>query len=132
MTDLSTEFHYKNSLIPLFEVGPAGHVQLNPSMIGTVSDFCEAVKMEVGANPTVRCWPYRAGCTTCIAFDVTGDEGDLSLTIIEGDVTEITVRECSVIDAVDAFYLISALLDALGLPAASGGVALFGGRMIAK
>ncbi len=119
-------------MTPLFEVGPSGHVHLNSSMRGTVSDFCEAVKTEVGANPTVRCWPYRAGRATYIAFDVTGDEGDLSLTIIEGDVTEITVPECSVIDAVDAFYLISALLDALGLPAASGGVALIGGRMIAK
>lgn len=141
MTEQVTEYRRKSPFAPLFEVGPAGHVYLNPRWGGAVSDFCEAVKAEVGTNPTVRCWPYRVGRVTCIAFDVTGDAGDVSLTMIERDAIEIPVQEktlvstdpeCSVIDAVDAFYLASALLDALGLPSLIDGGAIFGPRIMAK
>lgn len=130
MTDPGTEYRRENPFVPLFEVGPAGHVHLHPGRREAVADFCDAVKAEVGANPTVRCWPYRAGRVTCIAFDVTGDTGDVSLTMIESDAIEIPLQgkvlggtDCLVIDAVDAFYLVSALLDA------SGGIAVFGPRI---
>ncbi len=141
MTELVTECRRESPFDPLFDIGPAGHARLNPGWTGAVSDFCEAMRTEVGANPTVRCWPYRIGNVGFIAFDVSGEGGDVSLPIAEGDCIEIPLQGkvlestdplCLVADTVDAFYLVSTLLEALGLPAASGGVAVFGGRTIAR
>lgn len=124
-----------NPSAPLFEIGPAGNLRPDPLWKGEVSDFCDAVKAEVGADPRVRCWPYRIGDAVFVAFDVTGRSGDVSLTIVEGDYIEIPMQGkalegtdpvCLVVDMVDAFYLVSTLLEALGLPG------VFGGRTMAR
>jgi hypothetical protein len=119
----------------LFEIGPSGNPRLDPLWAGRVAEFCEAVRSAVGRNPTVQCWPYRAGNATCVALDIAGEAGEINLTLLESDSIEIPLEGSKlgnsdpwVSDAVDAFYLVSVLLESLGLSSLESGVATFGPR----
>lgn len=125
---------------PLFDIGPAGIVRANLRWADRVSAFCEAVRNEVGMRPKVQWWPYRAGNAACMAIDVSGDAGEVNLTLLESDDIDIPLvgtklgnSDPRVIDAVDAVYLVSVLLDSLGLSSLGGGAAILGGpRTMAK
>lgn len=119
---------------PLFDIGPAGILRPNLRWAERVAAFCEAVRNEVGRNPGVVWWPYRVGNSTGVALDVSGDAGEISLTLHESDYIDIPLDgtklgngDPRVIDAVDAVYLVSVLLDSLGLPSLGGGAAILGG-----
>jgi hypothetical protein len=125
--------------MPLFEIGPSGNPRLDPLWAGRVAGFCEAVRSAVGRNPRVQCWPYRAGNAACVALDIAGEAGEINLTLLESDSIEIPLEgsklgnsDPRVSDAVDAFYLVSVLLESLGLSSLEGGVATFGPRMMAR
>jgi hypothetical protein len=116
---------------PLFEAGPTGPPRLDARWAERVRAFCDAVHIEVGAHPKVQCWPYRIGTATCLAFDASGDSGEVNLTFLEGRATELPLdgtklghTDSVVMDAVDAFYLVARLLEALGLPAQGEGIML--------
>lgn len=128
-----------NGSTPLFEIGPAGSPRLDRRWAGRVEAFCAAVRNKVGRNPKVQCWPYRAGNATCVALDIAGEAGEISLTLLESDDIEIPMdgtklgnSDPRVGDAVDAFYLVSMLLESLGPSFSGDGVVTVGPRTMAK
>ena len=113
---------------PIFFAGPDSFgASVNPEWSEAVSRFLETVKTILGSNPSGRIWPYRHGGNMYLAVDLKGDKGCVSLTIYECgfDLPFIPVFpdggdsdwECepTVTDAVDAFYLVSFLMEHLGI-----------------
>jgi hypothetical protein len=124
-----------NGSVPLFEIGPAGSPRLDPLWTERVAGFCEAVRRAVGRHPRVQCWPYRAGNAACVALDIAGEAGEISLTLLESDGIDIPMegtklgsRDPRISDAVDAFYLVSVLLESLGLSSSGDAVVTVGPR----
>ena len=112
---------------PLFLWGDAGPPRPGPEWAGAISEYCDAVRLAVGGNPTARWWPYRSGNAVCVAFDAWGDVGEVSVTIVEGDCVNIPLDrrqpgfdEPQVADLVDACYLVALLLESLGLASGKG------------
>ena len=121
---------------PLFRAQSDGRPKPDPRWAGAVTGFCGGVRAAVGQHPNARWWPYRSGNAACLAFDASGDRGDVSLTILEGDCVNIPLEggqpgnaDPQVVDLVDAFYLVALLLESLGLASWEG---FWGPRMIDK
>ena len=84
-----------------------------------------SVSQRLGPNVRVACWPYRASGQWTVALDLCGDFGSMELTVLTGPAPSLPgVRDCrwplyvndwTVIDAVDAYYLIAGLMAALDI-----------------
>ena len=119
---------------PLFEVGPmTAYLSVNKTYEQTLARWLAAVKVAAGDNVSIHYWPYRIDPTEYIVVHINGDDSEMIMTIaLIGrtrflDISSIT-RYCDLnvelVDAVDAFYLLERLFEAL-LPQASLGASGF-------
>lgn len=105
----------------IFTIGPSGgHPAVTSLWREKIDILSRHILESVGANPQINFWPYRHGQMPYFAFDVIGEKGSESLTITIDDFPHIPTPgdgdvEPGVVDAVDAYYLTSALFEALGV-----------------
>lgn len=126
---------------PIFFIGPSGPLQMNASWGKMVAEFCNGVKIAVGSHATWRLRPYRLGPAAYLAFDIKGNAGEVSLTLIESGVSRLpdmtticSTRdvECELADIVDCYYLVASVLESLETLGAAEFSALAGPNTITK
>jgi hypothetical protein len=98
-------------------------VHVDPDDECALNALFASVKQRLGSDIRVSCWPYRHGQHWCVALDLEGDRSEVNLTLFAGDEPRLpgvrgcdlalTVEDWRVVDGLDAFYLIAALLSAL-------------------
>lgn len=104
----------------IYSVGSSGTVQVSAKRTMELLDMSIALRRAVGENATWNLWQYRVGETPHVALDIDGTAGLVSWTIIINGNLKLSTEDqicrsrdpvSEVYDAVDAFYLVKALLE---------------------
>jgi len=112
----------------MFTKGPFDQVSVRSACEEALREFYAAIKLRVGKEPSLSCFAFRLGASISFQIRVKGSNGSIELELTCGEATQLPLpedivdpdvagEECEVADAVDAFYLVEGLRNALGVRA---------------
>jgi len=108
----------------MFTKGPFDEVAVRSDCEQALREFYAAVKLKVGDKASLSCFAFRLGASISFQIRANGSNGSIEIELTCGETTQLPLpeeildidvagEECEVVDAVDAFYLIEGLRNAL-------------------
>jgi len=107
--------------VQIYTADASGKVTINPDHEKEIRDIGVALQTAVGKNAVFKTWQYRHSNLAHIAFDVEGEAGAVSCTlVVTGSLklpTNLSIAdgdpEFELYDSVDAFYFLKNFVEAI-------------------
>lgn len=110
---------------PLYRVGSDAVMRVTAADDRALRALFASVKSRLGDEVRAACWPFRHNGVWTIAIDLQGRLGEVTLSVattafpqlpgVRGCELPLYVNDWTVLDPVDAYYLVAGLMAALDL-----------------
>lgn len=109
----------------LFEAPPQGNPRISEVHAVQLAELCEQIRGRTQSVVSITCSPHRVGHYSCVAVKFAGADGSVNLLLtVTGTLRWPTAQDyaqaprwyINLPDAVDAMYLVTQLVERLGIP----------------